>query len=205
IIWSNKQFEFIEMDDAFATGSSIMPNKKNPDACELLRGKSGRVYGALFSILTVLKGLPAAYSKDLQEDKEGLFDVVDTVNASLKIFSKLLKAVSFKPENMLKACANGFIQATAVADYLADKGIPFRDAHHISGQLVKYMEEHGKKYADLTLSDFRRFSDKFDKDILPALELEHIINRKQSAGSTSGTAVKEQLKQAAAFLAGVRI
>ncbi len=200
IIWSNKLFDFVEMDDQFATGSSIMPNKKNPDACELLRGKTGRIYGHLMGILTTMKALPLSYNKDLQEDKEGLFDTVYHINISLQIMIKVLETTKFKVKNMRDACEKGFLQATDIADYLVVKGVPFRDAHHVSGMLVKYCEHHSKTLTDLTLKEFKEHHPLFLEDIFDKIKLENLINNKKSAGSTSDESVEKQIHQAQVFL-----
>ena len=200
IIWSNKLFDFIEMDDRFATGSSIMPNKKNPDACELLRGKTGRVYGHLLGMLTVMKSLPLAYNKDLQEDKEGLFDTARELDMSLAIMARILETTKFKAGKMKAACEQGFLQATDVADYLAQQGVPFREAHQVSGRLVKYCETHSKTLAHLKLEEYKQHHPLFEKDVFAKIEWEHIIANKQSPGSTSKKSVKGQIKEAEGFL-----
>ena len=200
IIWSNKLFDFVEMDDQFSTGSSIMPNKKNPDACELIRGKSGRIYGHLMGMLTTMKSLPLAYNKDLQEDKEGLFDTIYQIDMSLQVMTGILKTTKFKVDNMKKACEQGFLQATDIADYLVEKGLSFRDAHHISGHLVKYCESHSKTLVNLTLEEYRKHHAFFGKDIFDKIKLENLINNKKSSGSTSDDSVKKQIKQAEMFL-----
>ena len=151
VLWSNQQFAFIELDDSYSTGSSIMPQKKNPDMAELIRGKTGRVYGSLVAMLTVMKGLPLAYNKDMQEDKEGLFDAIDTVKMCLPVFTKMIDTMTIKPENMYKAANNGFINATDAADWLVKNGMPFRDAHAVIGRLVLYCIENSKTLEELTI------------------------------------------------------
>ena len=200
IIWSNKLFDFIEMDDSFATGSSIMPNKKNPDACELLRGKTGRIYGHLMAILTVTKSLPLAYNKDLQEDKEGLFDAIGQIDLSLNIMIKILETSTFNQAQMKAACEKGHLQATDIADYLVMKGLPFREAHHIAGHLVKYCEQHSKNLSQLSLTEYKKHSHLFEADLFDKIKLEHLIDNKKSKGSTSNDSVREQIEQAKEFL-----
>lgn len=200
IIWSNKLFDFIEMNDKFATGSSIMPNKKNPDACELLRGKTGRIYGNLVRIITIMKSLPLAYNKDLQEDKEGLFDTVHHLNLSLEVMIKILATSKFNKDKMRQACEKGFLQATDIADYLAHKGVPFRDAHHISGRLVKYCEGQNKNLTELTIEEYQKHHPLFESDVLELIGLDCLINNKKSTGSTSEKSVEIQIRQAEMFL-----
>ena len=200
ILWSNKQFDFITIDDQYSTGSSIMPNKKNPDACELIRGKTGRVNGNLIALLTTLKALPLAYNKDLQEDKECVFDSIDQVNMSLVIFEKILDSTTFHSENMLKACDKGYLPATDIADYLVKKGLPFRKAHHVSGAIVLFLEKEKKEYVDLSLKQWQNFSPLFEKDILKVIDLKAIIENKLSEGSTSFASVKKQLSKAEKIL-----
>ena len=183
ILWSNKQFDFISIDDQYSTGSSIMPNKKNPDACELIRGKVGRVNGNLIALLTTLKALPLAYNKDLQEDKEGVFDSIDQINMSLTVFKEVLATTTFHPENMYQACEKGYLPATDIADYLVKKGMPFREAHHVSGKIVLFLEKENKQYIDLSLKEWHNFSMLFEKDIFKTIELKEMIKNKISAGS----------------------
>ena len=159
ILWSTSEFGFIELSDAFCTGSSIMPQKKNPDVPELVRGKTGRVYGNLMALLTVMKSLPLAYNKDMQEDKEPLFDTIDTVKGSLKIFADMIREMKIKADTMREAAARGFSTATDVADYLVRKGMPFREAHEVVGKSVRYCIEHGKRLAELSLAEWQAFSD----------------------------------------------
>ncbi|TES58241.1 argininosuccinate lyase [Halalkalibacterium halodurans] len=201
ILWSSQEFQFVEMDDAFATGSSIMPQKKNPDMAELIRGKTGRVYGSLFSLLTVLKGLPLAYNKDMQEDKEGMFDAVKTVKGSLAIFAGMIQTMKVKEETMTKAVHQDFSNATELADYLATKGMPFREAHEVVGKLVLLCIEKGIYLLDLPLSDYKAASDLFDEDIYDVLQPKTVVARRTSAGGTGFTEVKKAITKAEKILA----
>ncbi|MBU8880857.1 argininosuccinate lyase [Bacillus sp. FJAT-29790] len=177
ILWSSQEFKFIDMDDAYSTGSSIMPQKKNPDAAELIRGKAGRVYGSLFSLLTTLKGLPLTYNKDMQEDKEQFFDAIDTVMDCLEIMSKMIDTLHVKEENMKAAIKAGFLNATEVADYLVSKGTAFRDAHEIVGKLIIYCEEQKKAIEDLTIEELAKFSSSITDDIYEYIDYENILNK----------------------------
>jgi argininosuccinate lyase len=177
ILWSSQEFRFIEMDDAYSTGSSIMPQKKNPDAAELIRGKTGRVYGSLLSLLTTLKGLPLTYNKDMQEDKEQFFDALDTVMDCLEIMSKMIDTLHVKEENMKAAIKAGFLNATEVADYLVSKGTPFRDAHEIVGKIIIYCEQYKKSIEDLSLDELAKFSSKISDDIYEYIDYENILNK----------------------------
>ncbi|MBR0126939.1 MAG: argininosuccinate lyase [Firmicutes bacterium] len=197
ILWSSAEFGFIEMDDAYATGSSIMPQKKNPDMAELIRGKSGRVFGDMMSLLTVCKGLPLAYNKDLQEDKEPVFDAVDTVKASLSIFKEMLQTMQVNTGTMSKAAKYGYMNATDAADYLVSKGIPFRDCHEIIGNMVLYAINKGVALDELTMEEFKSFSAAFDEDIYDAISIVNCIKAKQSEGSTSFESVEQQLSNLA--------
>ena len=201
ILWSSQEFAFIELDDAFATGSSIMPQKKNPDVPELIRGKTGRVYGNLIALLTTMKGLPLAYNKDLQEDKEPLFDTVDTIKDCLTIFAPLLATMEVKEENMAQAAAGGFANATDAADYLAKKGVPFREAHRIVGNIVRYCLEEGKGLAELRLEEFRRFSLAFGPDIIEAIQTKNVVAARTSYGGTAPGQVERALQEGWALLA----
>jgi argininosuccinate lyase len=176
ILWSTADFHFIDLSDAFCTGSSIMPQKKNPDVPELVRGKTGRVYGNLISLLTLMKALPLAYNKDMQEDKEPLFDTIDTVKGSLKVFAEMIAQMEVRAEEMRVAAARGFSTATDVADYVVRKGIPFRNAHEIVGKTVRYCIETGKDIPDLTLDEFREFSEVIEADIYDYVTLEASVN-----------------------------
>ncbi|MEH7522752.1 argininosuccinate lyase [Bacillus sp. JJ1503] len=177
ILWSSQEFKFIEMDDAYSTGSSIMPQKKNPDAAELIRGKTGRVYGSLFSLLTTLKGLPLTYNKDMQEDKEQFFDSLDTVLDCLEIMAKMIDTLHVKEENMKSAIRAGFLNATEVADYLVSKGTAFRDAHEIVGKIIIYCEEQKKAIEDLTIEELAKFSGDIADDIYEYIDYENILEK----------------------------
>lgn len=183
ILWSTKEFDFIEMDDRFSTGSSMMPQKKNPDAAELIRGKTGRVYGDLITILTVMKGLPLAYNKDMQEDKEALFDGIDTLKMSLKVFTEMIKTIKVKTDNMKKAVKYGYMNATDFADYLVSKGIPFRTAHEITGKVVLYAIERNLAIEDLPLEELKKFSDVIEKDVYEAIDIKNILKKRKTIGS----------------------
>ncbi|KIP21591.1 Argininosuccinate lyase [Anoxybacillus ayderensis] len=196
ILWSSQEFQFIEMDDTFATGSSIMPQKKNPDMAELIRGKTGRVYGNLMALLTVMKGLPLAYNKDMQEDKEGMFDTVQTVIGSLKIFAGMIETMTIRTDVMEKATKQDFSNATELADYLAKKGVPFREAHEIVGKLVLTCIERGVFLADLPLHVYQQASPLFEEDIYEALNPYTAVNRRTSAGGTGFTEVKKAIEKA---------
>ena len=202
ILWSSWEFKFIELDDAFTTGSSIMPQKKNPDMAELVRGKTGRVYGDLFTMLTVLKGLPLAYNKDMQEDKEAIFDAVDTVKMCLKVFAPMVETMKPLPENMKKAAQKGFINATDLADYLVGKGIPFRQAYKTVGQCVGYCVKNGKVLEEMTLEEYRQFDACFDEGLYMAIDLENCVEKRISKGGTGKTSVLKQIEYIDVFLAG---
>lgn len=177
ILWSSQEFKFIELDDLYSTGSSIMPQKKNPDGAELIRGKTGRVYGNLISLLTVMKGLPLAYNKDMQEDKEGFFDSVNTLSMCLQIIDQMIATLKIREDNMKKAVKGGFLNATEVADYLVNKNVAFRDAHGIVGQIVIYCEDNEKVIEDLSLEELKCFSEVFDEDIYDFIDYENILNK----------------------------
>ena len=194
ILWCSWEFKFVEMDDAYSTGSSIMPQKKNPDVAELVRGKTGRVYGSLITLLTVMKGLPLAYNKDMQEDKEPVFDAIDTVELCIPVFSAMLETMTVLPKNMRKAASGGFINATDCADYLTRKGMPFREAYMIVGRLVNNCLKSGDTLDTLTLRDFRAVSNLFDGDIYDALALKTCVNERKVMG---GPAEQEVLRQIA--------
>lgn len=195
ILWSSVEFSFIEIDDSFSTGSSIMPQKKNPDMAELIRGKTGRVYGDLMSLLTICKGLPLAYNKDLQEDKIPVFDALDTLKASISIFTEMILTMKIREENMEKAAKYGYMNATDAADYLVSKGLPFRDCHEIIGKIVLYCIGKGIAIEDMTMDEFKSFSDRFEDDIYDKISVRSCINAKKSKGSTSFDSVKEQLAE----------
>ncbi len=195
ILWSTSEFGFIELDDSFCTGSSIMPQKKNPDVPELIRGKTGRIYGNLISLLTTMKSLPLAYNKDMQEDKEPVFDTVDTVKASLSIYSKMLDTIQIKKESLKKAVERGFMTATDMADYLTMKGLPFRDAHEVVGKVVSYCIKNNKLLSELTLPELEKFSVNFKKDIFDFIKTEKSVNRKDVIGGTSKRQVLKRLME----------
>ncbi len=200
ILWSSWEYKFIELDDSYSTGSSIMPQKKNPDIAELVRGKTGRAYGNLITLLTLLKGLPLAYNKDMQEDKEAIFDSVETALISLKVFAPMLKTMTVLKDNMAKAGEKGFINATDCADYLAKKGMPFREAYKISGNLVAICIAKGKTLNELSLNDYKDMSELFEEDIFDAIDLTTCLNKRISEGAPSKVAVEKQLKIVEEFL-----
>ena len=195
VLWSSVEFGFIKLSDAVTTGSSIMPQKRNPDIAELLRGKTGRLYGNLISMLTIMKGLPMTYNRDMQEDKEPLFDSVDTVIASLSGMIEMISTMEVNADRMRGSVRRNFSTATDIADYLAKKGIPFRKSHEIVGNIVRHCEEKGIDYFSLTYNDLKAFSDAFDKDAAELLEPENSTERKESPGSTSIDEIKKQLKK----------
>lgn len=196
VLWSSQEFQFVELDDSFCTGSSIMPQKKNPDVPELLRGKTGRVYGNLIGLLTTLKGLPLAYNKDLQEDKEGMFDTVETLAGSLQLLAPMIETMTVKKENMYKAVSQDYSNATDLADYLAGKGIPFREAHEIIGRIVLYAIQHDKYLLDLSLGEYRNFSGAFEEDIFEVLQPKNVVAARNSYGGTGFSQVETQLNLA---------
>lgn len=196
VLWSSQEFEFIELDDSFCTGSSIMPQKKNPDVPELLRGKTGRVYGNLIGLLTVLKGLPLAYNKDLQEDKEGMFDTVETLTGSLKLLAPMIETMTVNKEKMYQAVRQDYSNATDLADYLVNKGLPFRQAHEIIGKIVLYAIEKNKYLLDLTFKEYKQFCDLFEEDIYAVLTPKHVVEARNSYGGTAFSQVELQLKLA---------
>lgn len=195
ILWASWEFKFIELDDAFSTGSSIMPQKKNPDITELIRGKTGRVYGDLMSVLTLLKGLPLAYNKDMQEDKEPIFDAISTVKLCIDTFIPMLQTMKVIPENMKEAARKGFINATDCADYLVKKGIAFRDAYKITGQLVSYCIDNNKVLESLTMEEYKEASLIFETDIYEEIQLENCIRKRKIIGGPAPEIVKEHIKQ----------
>ena len=194
ILWSSWEFKFIELSDAFTTGSSIMPQKKNPDMAELVRGKTGRVYGDLMGILTTLKGLPLAYNKDMQEDKEGVFDAVDTVKMCLQVFAPMIDTLTANTANMKLAAQKGFINATDLADYLVKKGLPFRSAYKISGSLVAYCIQNNTVLEELPLDTYKGYSELFDTDLYEAIDLMVCVEKRISQGGTSVSSVEQQIK-----------
>ena len=193
ILWSSWEFKFIELSDAFTTGSSIMPQKKNPDMAELVRGKTGRVYGNLMQLLVMLKGLPLAYNKDMQEDKESVFDTVETVQNCLDVFTPMIKTMKTSPENMLKASKGGFINATDLADYLVKKGMPFRSAYKISGSIVAKCISENKVLEDLKLNEYKEYSELFEDDLYEEISLETCVKKRISDGGTSIKSVEKQI------------
>jgi len=195
ILWSTDEFNFLEISDAFTTGSSIMPQKKNPDAAELIRGKTGRVYGNLVALLTLMKGLPMTYNRDLQEDKEPLFDTVDSLKGCLGIMPEMIKNLRFNRERMQKEASGGFSAATDVAEYLVMKGIPFRESHGIVGRLVAYCSEKNKGISDLTMKEFHRFHGAFEKDIFDRITLKNVVNARKSIGGTSEKMVLMRIRE----------
>ena len=194
ILYSTSEFKFVEFDDEFTTGSSLMPQKKNPDILELIRGKTGRVYGNLFSILTVMKSLPLAYNKDMQEDKEGIFDSLENVKNCLSILPNVLKTMKVNKDNMLNSVNEGFLNATEVADYLVRKGMPFRDAHAVSGRLVVYSINNNKNLSTLSIEEYKKESDLFEDDIYACITPEAQVSNKTMIGSPSESAVMEVIK-----------
>ena len=204
ILFNSHEFSYIEMDDAFSTGSSIMPQKKNPDIAELVRGKTGRVYGDLMALLTVMKGLPLAYNKDMQEDKEAIFDGLDTVKMCLPVFTDMLKTLTVRKENMRKGAAGGFTNATDYADYLVKKGVPFREAHGISGKTVFYCIAKDKALEDLTLEEVKSFSPLIENDVYDAILLETCVNGRTVYGGPAKEAVEKAISNAKEFLKTVQ-
>lgn len=194
ILWATDEFRFIELPDRFSTGSSMMPQKKNPDPAELIRGKTGRVYGNLLNMLTTMKGLPLTYNRDMQEDKEPVFDTIDTVIMSLRVITEMLPEIKFNKERMKEACGSGYITATDIAEYLVKKGVPFRNAHEITGKIVLYCNEKGKNLNELSIKELKKFSPKIEKDLYAILTPEGSIDSKSSYGSTSKKSVKEQIR-----------
>lgn len=200
IIWNTNEYQFIELDDAYSTGSSIMPQKKNPDIAELVRGKTGRVYGALMSILTTMKGLPLAYNKDMQEDKELTFDAIDTTKGCIKLFTGMIKTMKVNKTAMAKSALGGFTNATDAADYLVKHGVPFRDAHGIIGQLVLYGIEHNKSLDDMTLEEYKAISPVFEADIYDAISLETCVNLRNTIGGPGTDAMKDVIAMEKVYL-----
>jgi argininosuccinate lyase len=195
VLWSSQEFGFIELPDGYCTGSSMMPQKKNPDVPELIRGKTGRVFGHLQALLTIMKGLPLAYNRDLQEDKVPLFDSADTVKASVKIMAEMIRGVKVKRERMRSAAQDGFMNATDLADYLAERGTPFRAAHEVAGKVVQFCLAQGKRIEDLTLAELKRFSNKVDKNVYDYLSAAAVVNRRRALGGTARRNVVRRLKE----------
>ena len=204
IIWNTDEYRFVEMDDTYSTGSSIMPQKKNPDIAELIRGKSGRVYGSLISLLTTMKGLPLAYNKDMQEDKEMSFDAIDTVKSLIKLMSGMLSSMKFNNERMAESARGGFTNATDAADYLVKKNVAFRDAHEIVGRLVLYGIEHGKALDDFSLEEFRNISEYFDYDIYDAISLKTCVEKRNTKGAPGLTAIMNEIKESKKLLESIK-
>lgn len=200
IMWSSHEFGFVEMDDAYSTGSSIMPQKKNPDVAELVRGKTGRVYGSLIGLLTVMKSLPLAYNKDMQEDKESIFDAVDTVKLCLPVFTSMIATMNIRTENMYKAAQGGFTNATDIADYLVKKGIPFRNAHEIIGKMVLYCIGNNKAIDELTMEEFKSFSDLIDKDVYSEISLETCVSGRNIPGGPAKERVIAAIQNGREFI-----
>ena len=191
IIWNSNEYQFVEIDDAYSTGSSIMPQKKNPDIAELVRGKTGRVYGALMSLLTTMKGIPLAYNKDMQEDKELVFDAIDTTKGCLALFTGMLRTMKFNDARMEESAKHGFTNATDAADYLVNHGMPFRDAHGIVGQLVLYGIEHKKALDDFTMEEFKAISPVFEEDIYDAISMKTCVEMRNTIGAPGKAAMEK--------------
>jgi len=204
IIWNTDEYRFVEMDDTYSTGSSIMPQKKNPDIAELIRGKSGRVYGSLISLLTTMKGLPLAYNKDMQEDKEMSFDAIDTLKSLIKLMSGMLSSMKFNHEKMAKSARGGFTNATDAADYLVKKNVPFRDAHEIVGRLVLYGIENNKALDDFTLEEFKNISDVFDNDIYDAISLKTCVEKRNTKGAPGLKAINDEIEASRKLLESLK-
>ena len=200
ILWSSNEFGFVEMDDAFSTGSSIMPQKKNPDACELIRGKTGRVYGDLNALLSIMKSLPLAYNKDMQEDKEAIFDAVDTVEGCLEVFTRMLETVTFNIQKMHLGAGMGFTNATDAADYLVKKGLPFREAHEIIGRMVLLCLDKKCSISQLSMQELKALSPVFEKDFYDAVSLQICVEQRLTPGGPSKNAVAQQIAWAENFL-----
>ncbi len=203
ILWSSHEFSFVELDDAYSTGSSIMPQKKNPDVAELARGKTGRVYGSLMTLLTVMKSLPLAYNKDMQEDKEAIFDAVDTVKMCLPVFSNMIDTMKVRKANMYKAAQGGFTNATDIADYLVKKGIPFRSAHEIIGKMVLYCIENNKAIDDMTMDEFKSFSDKIQEDVYTEISLEKCVSGRKLVGGPARETEQKAIENAKSFISSL--
>ena len=203
ILWSSHEFKFIELDDAYATGSSIMPQKKNPDMAELIRGKTGRVYGYLMGLLTTMKGLPLAYNKDMQEDKEGVFAAIDTVKMCLPVFTAMIRTMTVKKDNMYEATKGGFTNATDAADWLVKQGVPFRDAHEILGRLVLYCINENKGLEDLSLEEFKAISDVFDETVYDAIRVEKCVEARNVPGGPSKEYIQKHISINEEYLRGI--
>ncbi|MBO6155290.1 MAG: argininosuccinate lyase [Lachnospiraceae bacterium] len=201
IIWNSNEYRFVEIDDAYSTGSSIMPQKKNPDIAELVRGKTGRVYGALMSLLTTMKGIPLAYNKDMQEDKEMAFDAMDTTNGCIQLFDGMLETMEFNKDNMEASAKNGFTNATDAADYLVNHGVPFRDAHSIIGQVVLYCIDRGIAIDDMTLEELQAISPVFEEDIYEAISMDTCVNKRLTIGAPGKEAMEQAIENYKEYLA----
>jgi argininosuccinate lyase len=194
IIWNSNEYQFVEIDDAFSTGSSIMPQKKNPDIAELVRGKTGRVYGALMSMLTTMKGLPLAYNKDMQEDKELTFDAIDTTKGCLQLFTEMIATMRFRKDVMSKSAMNGFTNATDAADYLVNHGVPFRDAHGIIGRIVLFCIDKGISIEEMSLEELKAISPVFEEDIYDAISLKTCVEKRMTIGAPGPDAMREVIE-----------
>ena len=204
IIWNTNEYQFVDIDDAYSTGSSIMPQKKNPDMAELIRGKTGRVYGDLITLLTLMKGLPLAYNKDMQEDKPPVFDAAEQLSSCINIFADMLDTMTLKTDTMEKAAKYGYMNATDAADYLVSKGVPFRECHAVIGEIVLYCISHGKAIEELSLQQLQDFSPEFGPDIYENIDLKACVKAKKSEGSTSFESVKKMLQSAEAYLESLK-
>ena len=200
ILWSTSEFSYVEMDDGYSTGSSIMPQKKNPDMAELIRGKTGRVYGSNMTLLTMMKSLPLAYNKDMQEDKEAVFDAIDTVKACLEVFDGMIRTMRFNRDRMYEASEDGYTNATDLADYLVRKGVPFRETHEISGQIVQYGIKEKKKLSELTLDELKGFSELIDEDIYGEISVETCVSKRNLIGGPASGAVMKSIQRGKDFL-----
>ena len=200
ILWSSWEFKFVELSDSYTTGSSIMPQKKNPDMAELVRGKTGRVYGNLFTMLTVLKGIPLAYNKDMQEDKECIFDSIDTLKQCLRVFAPMIETMTVLTDNMYSAAQKGFINATDLADYLTKKGMPFRSAYKIVGQIVAFCINNDLVLETMSLEDYNKYSDLFCEDLYKEISLETCVAKRISAGGTGIDSVEKQIEYVSTFI-----
>lgn len=200
IIWNSNEYKFVEIDDAYSTGSSIMPQKKNPDIAELVRGKTGRVYGALMSLLTTMKGIPLAYNKDMQEDKELSFDAIDTTKGCIALFTGMLDTMKFNKDVMRKSAAHGFTNATDAADYLVNHGVPFRDAHGIIGRIVLYCLDKQMPIDDMSLEELKQFSPVFEEDVYDAISMENCVNKRLTIGAPGEEAMKKVIAIEEAYL-----
>jgi argininosuccinate lyase len=195
IVWSSQEFQFVDLPEGFCTGSSMMPHKKNPDVPELIRGRTGRVYGQLINLLTTMKALPLSYNRDLQEDKPALFDALDTVTTSLQVLTELMRRLKVNRGSLRQAVQGGGLLATEVADYLVSKGMPFREAHGVTGRVVRSAQERGRELTSFTLEELRQFSDRFDKGVFARLTVQAAIARKSQIGGTARGQVDQRIKQ----------